>query len=36
MSVITANTGSNNWNTAGAWVGGIQPTAADDVVIPAL
>lgn len=35
MSVITANTGSNNWNTNGAWVGGVQPTAADDVVIPA-
>ncbi len=32
---ITANTGSNNWNTNGAWVGGVQPTAADDVIIPA-
>lgn len=31
---ITANTGSNNWNTNGAWVGGVQPTAADDVIIP--
>ena len=35
MATITANTGSNNWNTNGAWVGGVQPTAADDVVIPA-
>jgi len=35
MAAIVANTGSNNWNTAGAWVGGIQPTAADDVTIPA-
>lgn len=35
MSTITANTGSVTWNTNGAWVGGIQPTAADDVVIPA-
>jgi hypothetical protein len=32
---ITANTGSNNWNTGAAWVGGVQPTAADDVIIPA-
>lgn len=32
---ITANTGSNNWNTNGAWVGSVQPTAADDVIIPA-
>jgi hypothetical protein len=35
MATRTANTGSNNWNTNGAWVGGVQPTAADDVVIPA-
>lgn len=35
MAVITANTGSNNWNTNGCWVGSVQPTAADDVVIPA-
>lgn len=35
MSAIVANTGSNNWNTNGAWVGGVQPTAADDVTIPA-
>lgn len=35
MAAITANTGSNNWNTNGAWVGGVQPTAADDVTIPA-
>jgi hypothetical protein len=32
---VTANTGSNNWNTNAAWVGGVQPTAADDVIIPA-
>lgn len=32
---ITANTGAQTWNTNGAWVGGVQPTAADDVVIPA-
>lgn len=31
---IIANIGSNNWNTNGAWVGGVQPTAADDVIIP--
>jgi hypothetical protein len=30
-----AAAGSNNWNTNGAWVGGVQPTAADDVTIPA-
>ncbi len=35
MSTITANTGAVAWNTNGAWVGGVQPTAADDVVIPA-
>jgi hypothetical protein len=35
MATITANTGSNNWNTNGAWVGAVQPTAADDVIIPA-
>ncbi len=35
MAAILANTGSNNWNTNGAWVGGVQPTAADDVTIPA-
>lgn len=34
MATITANTGSNNWNTNGAWVGSVQPTSADDVVIP--
>jgi hypothetical protein len=32
---ITANVGSNNWNTNGAWVGGIQPDATSDVIIPA-
>lgn len=35
MSAIVANTGSNNWNTNGAWVGGVQPGAGDDVTIPA-
>ncbi len=35
MTAIVANTGSNNWNTNGAWAGGVQPTAADDVTIPA-
>lgn len=35
MAAIVANTGSNNWNTNGAWVGGVQPTAADDVTLPA-
>lgn len=34
MATRTANAGSNNWNTNAAWVGGVQPTAADDVVIP--
>lgn len=35
MAAIVANTGSNNWNTNGAWVGSVQPTNADDVTIPA-
>lgn len=35
MAVITANTGSNNWNTNGAWVGSVQPGTGDDVIIPA-
>lgn len=35
MATITANTGSNNWNTNGAWVGSVQPSAADNVIIPA-
>lgn len=34
MATRTANTGSNNWNTNACWVGGVQPTAADDVIIP--
>lgn len=35
MAVRTANTGANAWNTNAAWVGSVQPTAADDVIIPA-
>lgn len=35
MAAITATTGSSNWNTNGAWVGSVQPTASDDVTIPA-
>lgn len=31
---ITANVTTANWNTNGAWVGSVQPTAADDVIIP--
>lgn len=34
MATRTANTGTNNWNTNAAWVGSVQPTAADDVIIP--
>lgn len=34
MATRTANTGTNNWNTNAAWVGGVQPTSADDVIIP--
>ncbi len=34
MATITASAGSNNWNTNGAWVGGVQPAPADDVIIP--
>lgn len=32
---ITASAAGGNWNTNGAWVGGVQPTAADDVIINA-
>jgi hypothetical protein len=32
-ATITA-TGTANWNTGAAWVGGTQPAAADDAVIP--
>jgi hypothetical protein len=35
MAAILANTGSGNWNANGTWVGSVQPTAADDVTIPA-
>lgn len=35
MATITANTGSGNWNVNGTWVGGVQPSATSDVVIPA-
>jgi hypothetical protein len=34
MTAITAASGSHAWNTNGAWVGSVQPTAADDVTIP--
>lgn len=33
MAVITASAAGGNWNTNGAWVGGVQPTTADDVLI---
>src|ERR1035437_531955 len=35
MAVITANTGAGNYNVNGTWVGGVQPDATSDVVIPA-
>jgi hypothetical protein len=34
MATITANAATGNWNANGTWVGSVQPTAADDVVIP--
>lgn len=36
-NTCTANVAAGNWNTAGTWTtcGGVVPTAADDVVIPA-
>lgn len=34
MATITAQTGAVTSNTNGAWVGGVQPGAGDDVVIP--
>lgn len=33
MTVITASAAGGNWNQNGAWVGGVQPTAADDVLL---
>lgn len=33
MATITASVLGGNWNTTTAWVGGVIPTAADDVVI---
>lgn len=35
MATITANAVTGNSNVNGTWSGGVQPTAADDVVIPA-
>lgn len=35
MATVTASVAGGNSNTNAAWVGGVQPTAADDVVIPA-
>lgn len=35
MAVITANVTTANWNVNSTWVGSVQPTAADDVIIPA-
>ncbi len=32
-ATITSTTGGGLWNTPGTWVGGVVPTAADDVVI---
>lgn len=35
MAAILAVAASDNWNSNGSWVGGVQPTAADDVTIVA-
>ena len=35
MATITANVTTANWNVNSTWVGSVQPTAADDVIIPA-
>lgn len=33
MTTITAAAGGGNWSVGGTWVGGIAPTAADDVLL---
>lgn len=33
MATITAAAGGGNWTAGGSWVGGVAPTAADDVLL---
>lgn len=33
MATITAAAGGGNWTAGGTWVGGVAPTAADDVLL---
>lgn len=35
MATITAAPGGGNWNVGATWVGGVAPTAADDVLLAA-
>lgn len=35
MATITGSVAGGAWNTGGAWVGGVQPTAGDDVLLTA-